>query len=251
MSAIAFAEEVLAMSREISYLRKEVARLRHYEAEYNTLVCDSIRHSNKMMTNTLGIVMTPGVSEALRVAAQLPEGFAPWAGGERPVDKCIRVQLLLRNGDMPSGAACDCRWLHSGNGEDIVGYRVIEGATPGIPEGFTHWAGGTCPVPFDARVEVIFRAGSRDTGCPAPIWHWGHCGGDHDIIAYRLVAENLPKAEIPEGFTPWSGGECPVDGLTKVQILLRCGATSTGAAYACRWPHLGNDDDIIAYKVVT
>ena len=75
MSAVTFAEEVLAMSRELDRLRKEVARLKHYEAEYNTLVRDSIRHSKKMRANTMDLIMKPGVSNALRASVGVPEGY--------------------------------------------------------------------------------------------------------------------------------------------------------------------------------
>jgi len=65
MNAVIFAEDILAMSRELDRLRKEVARLRKYETEYNTLVHDSIRHSEKMTANTMDLIMKPGVNEVL------------------------------------------------------------------------------------------------------------------------------------------------------------------------------------------
>lgn len=71
MSAVAFAEEVLAMSRELDYLRKEVSRLKRYESDYSTLVRDSIRHSEKMLANTMDLIMIPGVSQALQDASKL------------------------------------------------------------------------------------------------------------------------------------------------------------------------------------
>lgn len=171
MNAVTFANEILAMSRELDSLRNEVARLKHYEAEYNTLVRDSIRHSHKMMANTMDLIMRPGVSEALRASVGVPEGFTPWTGGERPVDKYVRVQLLLRNGDMPSGAAWDCRWLHCGNGEDVVGYRVVEDVNPETPEGFTSSTGGERPVAGDVLMEVIFNDGNKGF-CSAAYLQW-------------------------------------------------------------------------------
>lgn len=187
MNVVTFAEDILSMSRELGYLRKEVARLKRYEAEYTTLVRDSIRHSEQSTINTLNLLKVPGVSEALQ-AAQLPEGFTPWTGGERPVDKCIRVELLLRKGDRPTGAACDCRWNHCGNGEDIVGYRVISALKGEVPEGFTPWEGGECPVPAETQVEAVFDDGLRGF-CAAAYLRWASTNPPRhgNITAYRVV----------------------------------------------------------------
>lgn len=191
MNAVTFAEDILAMSRELDRLRKEVARLKHYEAEYNTLVRDSIRHSAKMTANTMDLIMKPGVNEALQASMTVPEGFTPWAGGD-------------------------------------------------------------CPVPFGAQVEVIFRVGLRNTGCAAVLWHWGHGGGGDDIIAYRVVETPQPKVPDLEGFTPWAGGECPVAGDVLVEIVFDDGNKGFCSAAYLHWantnpPKYGN---ITAYRVV-
>ena len=61
---------------------------------------------------------------------------------------------------------------------------------PEIPEGFTKWDGGECPLPVGTRFDMICRA------CGP--WHdmevladstleWQHTGRDLDIIAYRII----------------------------------------------------------------
>lgn len=77
-------------------------------------------------------------------------------------------------------------------------YYSIEDAAPAIPEGFTPWAGGECPVPTGTPVDVIYRDGSQKAGLPAnrntsggsyeagpEFWH--NDGRYDDIIGYRIV----------------------------------------------------------------
>lgn len=55
---------------------------------------------------------------------------------------------------------------------------------------------------------------------------------------------------IPEGFTPWHGGECPVSGDTKVTPFFRDGSSSApNHADNLQWDHYGEEIDIIAYRV--
>lgn len=126
MNAVTFAEEILAMSRELDYLRKEVSRLKHYEAEYNTLVRDSIRHSEQSTINTLNLLKVPGVSEALQ-AAQLPEGFTPWAGGECPVPAETQVEVVFDDGLRGFCAAAYLRWasINPPTLGNITAYKVV------------------------------------------------------------------------------------------------------------------------------
>lgn len=56
-----------------------------------------------------------------------------------------------------------------------------------IPEGFTAWPGGKCPVHADTCVHVVLREGSSDTG-PARWYFWGGTlNSGAEIIAYRVV----------------------------------------------------------------
>jgi hypothetical protein len=47
----------------------------------------------------------------------------------------------------------------------------------------------------------------------------------------------------------WSGGDCPVAGYWKVEIKLRDGCSTTAYAQSLRWIHVGNDADIVAYRI--
>lgn len=57
--------------------------------------------------------------------------------------------------------------------------------------------------------------------------------------------------QIPEGFTPWAGGERPISLFTPVATYLRAGEVKTFPnAWNARWEHTGGDDDVIAYRVI-
>lgn len=73
MNVTDFAYVILDMEEELTHLRAENERLKWFEEEYHKLMCDSIRHSQKTMVNTLHLLMTPGVGEALAKA----EGGTP------------------------------------------------------------------------------------------------------------------------------------------------------------------------------
>lgn len=55
-----------------------------------------------------------------------------------------------------------------------------------------------------------------------------------------------------QGFTPWTGGACPVVGEVQVVVMFRSGNTFGGLSADCwRWEHYGSVGDILAYKVLT
>lgn len=61
-----------------------------------------------------------------------------------------------------------------------------------------------------------------------------------------------PKPQIPEGFTPWSGGECPVAPDTEVEVLLAHEEShwNIDKAKSWRWSASCSGTDIIAYRVI-
>jgi len=65
-------------------------------------------------------------------------------------------------------------------GTDIMGDSLI-------PEGWTAHTGGICPLPDDARVNVMFRAGWETDSEPVSRFDWTHDGEPDDIIAYQVV----------------------------------------------------------------
>ena len=57
-------------------------------------------------------------------------------------------------------------------------------------DGWIPWAGGECPVPRYAIVEIMFRGGHK-TRTYAGSVSWTRCGLEADIVAYRIVTEAL------------------------------------------------------------
>lgn len=53
-------------------------------------------------------------------------------------------------------------------------------------DGWIEWAGGECPVPKNALVDVKLRNNGVDECSRADNWQWKHFGNHTDIIAYRL-----------------------------------------------------------------
>lgn len=52
-----------------------------------------------------------------------------------------------------------------------------------------------------------------------------------------------------QDWTPWNGGECPVPPPV-VHVIYRNGDQFLGSVEAFDWSHEGDDDDIIAYRIV-
>jgi hypothetical protein len=62
------------------------------------------------------------------------------------------------------------------------------------------WKGGECPVPPGTLVEVQLRCESRKEaeanngeGCPACSWDWSDRGFCYDIIAYRVIDQEVRR----------------------------------------------------------
>lgn len=180
--------------------------------------------------------------------------FIDWQGGECPVDPDTIVQVRLScNDGYFIRRAGDLSWHHTNFSGDIVEYRVVEAAKPKvkIPEGFTPWEGGECPLPAGTEIDVVLRNGSQGSGL-AGGHRWTHGQNLGDIIAYRVrvIEPAKPQVKIPEGFTPWSGGERPIPGDTRFEMILRNGYMFTGLSSSCRWWHNNMHNDIIAYRVI-
>lgn len=178
--------------------------------------------------------------------------FIDWQGGICPVELETLVEVKFSGGGpttarRPAGVF---NWAHNHYNGDIIAYRVIEAPKPQVntPDGFTPWSGGEIPVGFWALVSVVLRNGNRGS-CPAADLNWSHTGSTDDIIAYRVVEAAKPKVEIPEGFTPWAGGECPVDPDTGVDVILADGTSGGSEAKGFDWSHVeGRGVNILAYR---
>ncbi len=83
--------------------------------------------------------------------------------------------------------------------------------------------------------------GARTTGQIAHMQNGG--------ARYRALIE---EPTIPEGYTPWAGGECPEDAQGRpTRVAFQEGSVSSSApkGQAWDWQHRGHNDDIIAYRV--
>ena len=52
-----------------------------------------------------------------------------------------------------------------------------------------------------------------------------------------------------QDWSPWTGGEMPVDGMTRVRVRLRIGIVASDFAFNFCWEHSDKLADIIAYRV--
>jgi len=89
---------------------------------------------------------------------------------------------------------------------------------PEIPEGFTKWEGGVCPVDQNVVVRILYRDGVYEDH-PAGDVSWSNHGFGEDVAAYRILAAPAPEPEIPEGFTKWEGGEWTGSPTDRVQVI--------------------------------
>lgn len=113
---------------------------------------------------------------------------------------------------------------------------------------FIIWQGGPCPVDLETVVEVKLSGGDV-VRMQAGLFHWQRSSHAGNIIAYRVIEAPKPKVEIPEGFTPWAGGACPVDAKARVDVVLTDGTSGSSEACDFDWAHVeGRKVNIIAYR---
>ena len=66
-------------------------------------------------------------AEAILAAPQpSADGWIPWAGGERPVERGDVVRVKAKNGEIDTDKAHFYDWWHTGGPNDIVAYRVVK-----------------------------------------------------------------------------------------------------------------------------
>ena len=68
------------------------------------------------------------------------------------------------------------------------------------------------------------------------------------VREWGAVTNDVPSA--PRWIT-WTGGDCPVDDDTRVEVKYRSGDTVYWQASTLRWYHMGTPGDIVAYQVIT
>ncbi|UVN13479.1 hypothetical protein FBPa8_0015 [Pseudomonas phage vB_PaeP_FBPa8] len=123
--------------------------------------------------------------------ANLPKAKAgnewtEWKGGECPVPKGTKVDVIYRNGAKESLIMAPlnvlCSWGHLGGEDDIVAYRLS----------WIRHRGGKHPGKPRDKFEVRFRDGSigKISIFHSEGWnraHWLHLNNSLDIMAYRPV----------------------------------------------------------------
>ena len=156
----------------------------------------------------------------------------------------------FKDADGPLTFLSNGRWC-----KDYVDSDLIELVQD--ENGWRPWkatADSQCPVADGTR--IIYRLANRkeapafagdktwDTAC------------DIEIVAYKIV-EEAPKAEDPpaqqpaaDGWIPYAGGGCPVDGDVTVEVRLRSGQEHVEAADYWDWSIDDVGRDIVAYRVV-
>jgi hypothetical protein len=122
---------------------------------------------------------------------------------------------------------------------------------PGRPR--SRWVPARCTAPGDEDVLAAdFATGGRYRAPIEEPADFPECSGDPascpENEGYGCCKPN-PVA-IPAGYTPWSGGECPVSGDTKVTPIFRDGTSSKpNHADNLQWDHYDEETDLIAYRV--
>lgn len=110
--------------------------------------------------------------------------------------------------------------------------------------------------------EVVRIDGSDDH----PKWPWnlskGRCCTDDGFIfssdtpiakdLIELIEDSppLPAPAADDGWINWGGDACPVPAGTSVEWRLRSGKTGACFATSLSWKVMGNDNDIVAYRVI-
>lgn len=118
---------------------------------------------------------------------------------------------------------------------------------------FITWQGDECPVDTDTLVQVLISCKDGTVTAEAGSFTWQRTNYAGDIIAYRVVEPPKPKVKIPEGFTPWEGGPCPVPVYVRVEVMFRNGVRDIGCpAGVWHWRQDGDvgGSDIVAYRVI-
>ena len=200
-----------------------------------------------------------------------------WGGGvEAPpgLDPHHLVEVVTRGNVLRTRAVKEFQWL-SGHAptnpeDDIIAYRPLA-TWDEVIQHHVH-AHQHEPKPGD-----LDRAAAKLEDDPLAAtmlqeaMDSGHADGPRIPDAERTSDESqaedptidaLVPPQIPEGFIPWSGGECPVSKDQVVELLFRESWAGDGSGRAIyisdpadyadltQWKHHGQGGDIIAYRVV-
>ena len=136
----------------------------------------------------------------------------------------------------------DGRWVVTGDPHPYDLIAEWHEPQPAADGWIIHDGSDECPVHQDAIVKVQFLHRYVNKG-RAGLFNWSL------IVRYLLVAAPIDA----DGWIPWAGGECPVDGGTVVEVRYRNEVIEVCPARIFGWEHPCSDRnyDIIAYRLVT
>lgn len=89
-----------------------------------------------------------------------------------------------------------------------------------------------------------------------------HSRRDLETAVYRALIDETPIPTFKlivaptattdsDGWIPWNGGNCPVEGDVLVEVKFRDGTINEiEEARQWKWNHLGGESDIVAYRIV-
>ncbi len=205
--------------------------------------------------------------------AEVDPDFIAWVGGECPFDADVVVDVVLGSGSVIKYNRADFwqrgSWLHEPGYVHIVAYRVSQNVLPATEEE----RGDQLLTAFenDHIVEraPLIDAQTCDGVSPHPEPELPE--GWERRQAIRNLPDEQAEPEIPDGFTKWEGGECPVAVGTKVRVKFRAdwaGDPETYGPGLCEhvvadegdtinaesWQHSTSQSrswgDIIAYRII-
>lgn len=188
--------------------------------------------------------------------------------GERSMGKTVQVFNIITGHDLTEADG----WLlmqilkdvrqwqtpnyHEDSALDCVAYSALKAESLWVEHCENHflnpnevkWNGGSCPVDPDTVLFVGLRNGQTFRR-KASECKWEHTGSDYDVMNYEEVV--TPPAVQNDGWIKYNGEGYPFITSQKVEVKFRDGTTGIDEAVSYSWCHDGDDDDIVAYRLVT
>ncbi len=119
----------------------------------------------------------------------------------------------------------------------------------GWPDGKTHaWQNHNTEIRFAPNADANFYPSNKTLCEKYRVIGVYDITPNHEISVTREQYEAALAAHN-DGWIPWSGGECPVDGSVMVELRLRDNTDATDIAENWFWNHCGNEADIISYRL--
>lgn len=154
-------------------------------------------------------------------------GAKMWSGGSCPVDPDIEVEYLLEEGDVCIWDARDVQWSADGQVfQRVLAYRILQdrekdeeaGGVGEYEKGYASgWAAHDRSPHRGEEWQRGYNAGSDDRSFAIKC---GEAVPNYDGTHPEPPQPQQPATPIPDGFTKWEGGECPVDAFSMVECYV-------------------------------